>query len=339
MAQDEPKPTAESRNFRRILGLRLKDTIWLLRESAVNWNNDNAQRLSASLAFYTVLSLAPLLVVIIAVAAVVFGREAAEGQLAWEIHGIVGMNQALAIEAVIRAALRPGGGWIATLLSLVTLAVGATSVVVELQDALNYIWHVPNRGSNSSLSGVAGLLKQRIYSFVMVLCAGFLLMVSLALSAWVAAMGRFFGSIPPIHESSLHILTFLLSFLVITFLFASIYKIMPDVELRWSDVLAGASVTSLTFTAGKQLIALYLGKAAIGSSYGAAGSVVLVLVWVYYSAQLFFFGAEFTKVYASTYGSQLVAQPDAVPAKPELAEDHRLSHGRSSVTLSKTRVL
>src|SRR4029077_11909444 len=145
---------------------------------------------------------------------------------------------------------------------------------------------------------------------------GFLLLASLVLSAWAAAMGKFFGSMPPMHASSVHLLAFLVSFIVITFLFAAIYKIMPDVELQWSDVLVGASVTSLIFTAGKQLIGWYLGRAGIGSSYGAAGSLVLVLLWVYYSAQLFFFGAEFTKIYTRTFGSHFAAKMHPHPPTP-----------------------
>jgi membrane protein len=312
MAQDKEQAGGSEEQapapLRRIFRLRLKDIAGLLRQAASDWSDDNALRLSASFAFYTLLSLAPLLVLIVAVAALAFGRKAAEGQLAWEIQGIVGIDQARAVETVIRSALKPEGNVIATLFSVLTLALGATSVVVELQDALNFIWHVPTDPGKTKLAGIASLVKQRFYSLVMVLAVGFLLLVSLVISAWIAAMGESFGAKLPIPESGLHAISFLISFLVITFLFAAIYKIMPDVVLKWSDVLVGASFTSLLFTAGKQLIGLYLGKAAIGSSYGAAGSLVIVLVWVYYSAQLFFFGAEFTKVYTRKYGSHFAAK-------------------------------
>lgn len=277
----------------------------LIRDAASDWSDDNATRLSASLAFYTLLSLAPLLVVIVAIAAMAFGRKAAEGQLAWEIQGMLGMQQARAVEAVILGAFEPKSGGIAALISILTLALGSTAVVVELQDALNLIWQVPAARNQSRLAGIAVLVKQRFYCLVMVLSIGFLLLVSLVLSAWIAAMGESFGPMFPVHETGLHAITFLASFVVITFLFAAIYKIVPDVELQWSDVLVGASFTALMFTAGKQLIGLYLGKAGIGSGYGAAGSLVVVLVWVYYSAQLFFFGAEFTKVYTRKFGSHL----------------------------------
>jgi membrane protein len=319
MADKKPEPGAESgRNFRRIFRLRLTDIAGLMREAANDWSDDNALRLSASLAFYTLLSLAPLLVLIVAVAALAFGRKAAEGQLAWEIQGMVGLEQARALEAVIRTALKPDGSVIATVFSVVTLAIGATSVVVELQDALNDIWHVPHPNT-SGFAGILILVRQRFFSLAMVLGVGFLLLVSLLASAWIGAIDKSVGSMLPTPGFSLHLLSFLISFVVITFLFGAIYKIMPDVELKWSDVFVGASFTSLIFTTGKQLIGLYLGRAGIGSSYGAAGSLVIILVWVYYSAQLFFFGAEFTKVYARKYGSHFAAKLDPAPPKPNPA--------------------
>jgi len=286
-----------------------------MREAAIEWNNDNVPRLGAALAFYALLSLAPLLVIVVAVAAQAFGRKAAEGQLAWDIQGMVGPEQAHAVQEIIRSAIKPEGGVIATWLSIITLAIGATGVVVELQDALNTIWHVP-----AKLTGLAGLIQQRVYSFLMVLGVGLLLLVSTLLSVWIAAMDKFLGPMLPAHQSNLHTLTFVISFVVITFLFAAVYKIMPDVELEWNDVLVGASVTSLIFTIGKQIIGVYLGRAHIGSSYGAAGSLVIVLVWAYYSAQLFFFGAEFTKVYARKYGSQFSRKlhPSAPPPNREI---------------------
>lgn len=309
MAGAEPQSVSQGRrNVRRISRLHVRDIVGLVREAAGEWSEDNALRLSASLAFYTLLSLAPLLVVIVAVAAVAFGRKAAEGQLAWEIQGMLGMDQARAVETLILGALKPNRSGIATLLSVITLALGATAVVVELQDALNLIWHVPAAQNRSRLAGVLSLVKQRFYCFVIVLAVGFLLLVSVVLSTWITAVGQSFGPLFPVHETGLHAATFLGSFVVITFLFAAIYKVMPDVELQWGDVLIGACFTALVFTMGKQLIGLYLGEAGIGTGYGAAGSLVVVLVWVYYSAQLFFFGAEFTKVYTRRFGSHFVAK-------------------------------
>jgi membrane protein len=281
-------------------------------ETFSEWNNDNAQRLGASLAFYTLLSLAPLVVVIIAVGAAVFGQKGAEGQLAWEIRDLVGPAGAQAIQEVIRGAYQPKAGAVATILSLVTLLFGATSVAVELHDALNTIWHVPSKPGKFS-DRVVDLIKQRLLSLLLVLGAGFILVVSLIWSTWIAAMGRYFGSVFSVPEPVLHLATFLVSFIAITLVFAAIYKFVPDVPLTWGDVIVGASFSALVFVIGKQLLALYLGKVGLASAYGAAGSLVTVLVWVYYSAQLFFLGAEFTKIYSKRYGSHFAQklQPNA----------------------------
>jgi membrane protein len=297
--------------------LRFQEIAALIRESVEEWYADNAPRLGASLAFYTLLSLAPLLVVIVGVAALAFGRQAAGGQLAWEIQDLVNRDAAQAIQALIQAAYKPGTGLIAASLSIVTLFWGASSVVVELHDALNTIWHVPVEPAGPGFAGIIPILKERCYSFALVLAVGFLLLVSLVLSAWIAALGRFFGSHLPISEPVLHLTIFLISFVLITFLFAAIYKTVPDVELEWSDVLVGASITSLIFTAGKVLIGIYLGKASFTSAYGAAGSLVILLVWVYYSALLFFLGAEFTKVYTKKFGSHFAKQLEPVRPQPD----------------------
>ncbi len=198
----------KGRQVRRIFRLRLRDIVGLVREAASDWSDDNALRLSASLAFYTLLSLAPLLVVIVAVAAMAFGRKAAEGQLAWQIQGMLGMDQARAVETLILGALKPDRSGIATLISVITLALGASAVVVELQDALNLIWHVPAERSRSRLSGILNLVKQRFYCFVIVLAVGFLLLVSVVLSTWITAMGQSFGPMFPVHETGLHVITF-----------------------------------------------------------------------------------------------------------------------------------
>lgn len=317
---DTATPTAWGESFRHLrqfFSLHLKEIGGVLKETVNEWISDKAPRLGASLAFYTLLSLAPLVVVIVAVAAIAYGQKAAQGQLVWQIQDLVGSDGAKAIQALIQGAYKPGTGIIATVLGVLTLAFGASSVVVELRDALNTIWHIPVDSSAGGLASISRLAKERAYSFALVLGVGFLLLVSLVLNAWIAALGRFFGSLLPARESVLHVGAFLLSFLVITFLFAAIYKVLPDVHLEWSDVAVGAFVTALFFTIGKHLIGLYLGKASFGSTYGAAGSLVLVLVWVYYSAQLFFLGAEFTKVYTRTFGSQFQNKLKPVPPKPD----------------------
>lgn len=275
------------------------------------WSRDNAPRLAASLAYYTILSSAPLLVISIAMADRVFGQAAVEGQLAWEIQTLVGGAAAQAIQDVLRDAHRPSSGLIATILSIATLIVGASSVVVELHSALNLIWGIPDSDGDSLLKNMVYLVKERLYSSLVVLGAGCLLLVSLLASVFIATVGQFFRPLLPIPEWGLHLATFAASFVVVTLLFAAIYKLIPDVRLRWSDVLIGASVTSLLFAIGKHLLAIYLGRVGFESTYGAAWTVVIFLVWVYYSAQLFFLGAEFTKVYTRSYGSHSSATPAA----------------------------
>lgn len=275
----------------------------LIRQSASEWSADNAQRLGAALAFYTLLSLAPLVVLIVGVAALVFGRQAAAGQLAWEIRNIVGGEGAKAVQALVQNAAKPSAGIVATTLSIITLFFGASSVVVELRDDLNLIWKTRAAEEMTGLRTMIRLLQERFFSFALVLAAGFVLLALLVLSVWVNALKQLFGSNIPISPGVLHFFTFVFSFGVITLVFGAIYKALPDVTLKWSDVLVGASVTSLIFTGGKLLIGLYLEKAGFTSTYGAAGALVVLLVWVYYSAQLFFLGAEFTKVYAKTFGS------------------------------------
>ena len=258
------------------------------------WTNDKVPRLGAAVAFYALLSLAPVIVIAVAVAAVVYGQKAAQDRLASEIRGVAGPDVARTIQEFIKGAHQPRTGVSATLLGLATLAFGATSMFVELQDALNTIWNVPVHLDRSNAATIIRLIRDRVYSFVTVLGIGFLLLVSLVLNAWVAAMRI---AVP-------RGTTFMILFLVIAVLFAALYKIVPDVRLRWSDVALGAIITSLLFMIGKQLMALYFAQTKFGSAYGAAASPIVVLLWIYYSAQLFFWGAEFSKVYTKTVGSQ-----------------------------------
>src|SRR5882724_3232184 len=301
------------RHLRQFRWLSSQEILALLKETADEWMNDKCPRLGASVAFYTLLSLAPLVIVIVAIAALGYGRTAAEGELYWQAQGLIGPEGAKVIQGIVQSAYKPGTGLIATLFGLVTLAIGASSVVVELTDALNTIWKAPTPPSATSWASILRMARARFYSFAMVLGVGFLLLVSLLLNTWLAAMGRFFGSFLPVSESALQLATFVVSFLVVTALFAAIYKLLPAVRLEWSDVIIGASVTSLLFSIGKQVVGLYLGKSGFGSPYGAAGSLVVLLLWVYYSAQLFFFGAEFTKVYTRKLGSGLRRKLEGQP--------------------------
>lgn len=288
-----PQPDA-SRHTSSAAWLLLKALPRVFRQASSEWISDNARRLGASVAFYTLLSLAPVLVIAVAVAAVVYGQEAAQGRLASEIQGIAGSDVARSIQEIIIRAYQPRTGVIATLLGLATLAFGASSIFVELHDAMNTIWHVSLPLDRSNAATIIRLIRDRFYSFATVLGIGFLLLISLVLNAWIAAMRI---AVP-------RAATFMILYLVTAALFAALYKIVPDVGLKWSDVALGAMITSLLFMIGKQFMGLYFAHASFGSAYSAAGSPIVVLLWVYYSAQLFFWGAEFSKVYTKTMGSQ-----------------------------------
>jgi membrane protein len=272
------------------------------------WFDDNPFQLAGALSYYTLFSLAPLLVISIAVAGFVFGREAAHNQIVETIRGLIGQQSAEAVQAMIQSASnKPKTGLFSTVIGGIFLLFGAGGVVGELQTALNAIWRVrPKSGT-----GVRDFIRKRFISYAMVLAIGFLLLVSLAVSAFISGLTQFIGSL---HESVAliaHLLDLVLSFALVTLLFAMIYKFLPDVEIQWKDVWIGAALTSVLFTTGKFLIGFYLGNSGVTSIYGAAGSLITVLLWVYYSALIFFLGAEFTQVYASQYGSGVVPATNA----------------------------
>lgn len=268
--------------------------VWsLLRKTFSAWSDHEAPRLGAALAFYTILSLAPLLILVIAIVAVFFGQSTAQDQIIGQVDWMVGKDGGNAVRAMIEhAAQEPGSGTFASIIGVVTLLFGASGVFGELRSALNKMWDVnPEAGG-----GVWEMIRQRFFSFGMVLAVGFLLLVSLVLTAALAALGKFFGGILPFPEFVLSGINFVVSLAGIAILFALIFKYVPDTTIAWKDVWLGATATALFFTIGKYLTGLYLGKAAVGSAYGAAGSLVVVIVWVYYSAMIFLFGAEFTHV-------------------------------------------
>jgi membrane protein len=279
----------------------------LLKESFNEYNKDNVPRLGAAMAYYTIFSLAPLLIIAIGIAGLVFGQEAARGEIIEQLQDLVGPTGAKAIEAMIANASKPSSGTIATIIGIVTLFIGASGAFGELQSALNTIWDAPARPD----SGIIAMLKVRFLSMLMVIGTGFLLLVSLVLSAGLAAVGSYVSHLLPLPEAVLHLIGFFISFGMITVLFASIYKVLPDVPIAWKDVWIGAVLTAFLFELGKSLIGLYIGKANFASAYGAAGSLVVVLVWVYYSTQILLFGAEFTEVYAKAHGSRAVEKPVA----------------------------
>lgn len=263
------------------------------------WNDDQAPRLGAALAYYTVLSLAPLLLLMIAAAGLIFGEEAARGQLMRQIQDLVGSEGGQAIQTMVQNASKPGSGILASIIGFAVLLFGASTVAAELKASLDQVWNK----HPSENSGIKELVTQRSYALVVVLGCGFLLLVSLAVSSAIAAAGTFVSNMLPLPEFVLELLNLLASIVVITGVFAVLFKYLPDANIQWRDVLLGAAFTSVLFSIGKMLIGLYLGKASFGSTYGAAGSLVIVLVWVYYSSQILFFGAEFTQVYAASHGS------------------------------------
>lgn len=283
----------------------------LAQTTFAKWSEINAARLGAALSFYTMLSIAPLLVVSIAIAGSVFGEQAARGQIVWQIQNLVGREGGEAIQAMLEHAKRPNAGLIAGLAGILTLLFGASGVFIELRDSLNLIWDVTGKKA----SGWKAILRERFTAFAMVVGIGFLLMVSLLANAAITAAGNFFGGMLPVPESVLQLINMAVSFVGVTIAFALLYRVVPDAPIEWRDVGIGAAVTAALFSIGKFLIGLYIGKAALGSAYGAAGSLVVFLVWVYYSAQIFFLGAEFTRCFAEQYGSRARAR-EALPGHP-----------------------
>jgi membrane protein len=275
----------------------------VLRETVFVWYADRGPRLGAALAFYTLFSLAPLLIIIMAIAALAYGDEVAQTQIVRQIEALIGMEGAKAIQSMIENASKPSSGVTATLIGLATLLFGATIVFSELQDALNTIWKIPSRSERGM---VIGLVRDRLLSFVMVLALGFLLLLSMLANTALATVAQIFREALFSPTYFLRAANSLFFLMIITLLFAMIYKILPDTDIAWGDVFIGAVVTSLLFATGKFLIGLYLVYSSVTSAYGAAASLVVVLVWVYYSAQIFYFGAEFTKVYATRSGHKIV---------------------------------
>lgn len=281
--------------------LRFKDVFDLCKKSVSAWIDDFAPSMGAAIAYYTVFSLAPLLVIVIAVAGAVFGQEAVQGEIAAQLSGLIGQEGAQAVQGLVRSASEPDRGLIAGAISVVVLIIGATTVFAELQSALDRVWHVPER---EKPQGVWAVLRARLLSFGLILTLAFLLMVSLVVSASIAALGSWAGALLPGAESLLLALNFVVSMAILTALFAMIYKFMPSARIGWRDVWIGALVTAVLFEIGKFAIGLYLGKSSVTESFAAAGSLVLLLAWVYYAAQVFLLGAEFTKVHADAHGSR-----------------------------------
>ena len=273
----------------------------LLKDTLHKWWADNALRLSAALSYYTLFSIAPLLTIAVGVAGFVVDTTLVEQEMRGQLAGLLGAESAAAIEGMVHSTREPTTGLIATILSIVTLIVVSTGMFTELQDALNLIWGIPP-GHGTSL-WVA--LKSRFLSFLLVFGSGFLLLVSLLVSAVLAGLGKYLGQLLPVPEMAVEFLDVGVSFVVIVILFAAMFKVLPDAYVAWRDVWLGAVTTAGLFSVGKWGIGFYLATSPIATMYGAASSLMIILLWVYYSALIFFLGAEFTVVYAATYGSQV----------------------------------
>jgi membrane protein len=306
----------------------------LVKNSAKGWSDDNASRLAAGLAFYTVLSIAPLLVLAVAVAGWVFGEEAARGQIATELSSIVGEQAGEGIQTMLTHAEKPDDSALGSVLGGLVLLFGASGVFGELQAALNAIWRVKPKPGR----GIWGAVKDRFFSFSLVLGVAFLLLVSLLVSAGLSAMGAYLSHALPGGEVLWQVLNTVISVVVITGLFAVLFKLLPDVKIQWRHVWLGALVTALLFTVGKYALGLYLGRASVASPNGAAGSVVVLVIWVYYAAQILFFGAEFTREHALQKGAKLEPAPDAVRADAPASDaakvkpQRRVDTGRQAPT-------
>jgi len=305
------------REGKRPTGLkaRLAEVVTTLKQTGVQWSDDEAARLAASLALYTLLSIAPMLVIAVSVAGMVFGAEAARGQISHQISVIVGPEAGKAIEGLVANAQNPGSGILSSIVGMAVLIFGASGVFGELQSTLNRIWEVKPRPGR----GIMGILRDRFLSFSMVMGVAFLLLVSLVVSAALAGMTGYFQSLIPL-PALWHVVDIVVGLALETVIFALMFKVVPDVKIGWRDVWVGGLATAVAFSIGRIALAWYVGRSATESPFGAAGSLVALVVWIYYSAQILFLGAEFAQVYAARYGSRIVPSKNAVPL--EAGEGH-----------------
>jgi len=297
----------KSTNTLTAIGLRefLRNSFSLIKAAILAWIDDSAQSMGAALSYYTIFSLAPLLLIVMSVAGLVFGEEAARGELFLQLRSLMGSDAAATVESLLAVLNKPSENIGASVVGVSLLLIGATSVFGELQNSLDRIWRVPVKRKKS---GLWKLLRERFLSLGLILGLAFLLMVSLVIGAVLSALGKWWAPIFGAWEMVMQLVNLSVGFILSTIVFAMIFKLMPRAPIHWRDVWIGALVTSILFTVGKFLISLYIGRSGVASSFGAAGSIAVILVWVYYSAQIFFIGAEFTWVYAQKYGS-MRAQP------------------------------
>ena len=316
--------------------MQLRDVIPLIKTTFNAWLDDYAPSMGAALAYYTMFSIAPLLLIVIAVAGLVFGADAVRGEIVGQLVGMMGRPGALAIEGLLQSVSKPADSLLATAVGIVLLLIGATTVFGELQDALDRIWRAPVVPGARKGSGLWYLLRTRLLSFGMIFGIGFLLMISLVFSAALSALGRWWSPLLSGWSVLAHLIDLLLSFGLTSTVFAMIYKLMPRVRVSWRDVIIGSVVTAFLFTIGKHLISLYIGTSGITSGFGAAGSLVVVLVWVYYSAQIFLLGAEFTWAYSHAWGSRRENPPPTETAPiPERTKSPELTASVDAIALQQ----
>jgi membrane protein len=316
---------AESRKPAKGRSASDKRLFSIVKQTFSEAGDDKIPRLAASLSYYTLLSLSPLLILSVAVAGLVFGEDAARGQIAAQLQQVFGAEAGEAIQTMVASAKEPGSGVLGTIVGVVVLLFGASGVFGELQDSMNTIWEVAPRPGR----GILGIVKDRFFSFTMVVGVAFLLLVSLVISAALSAIGNWLSSFVGV-EWLWQGVNFVVSLAMIAALFALLFKVVPDVKIRWRDVWMGASVTAALFTIGKFLIGLYVGKAGVAGPYGAAGSLVVIVVWVFYSAHILFIGAEFTQVYARALGSPIEPARGAIAVTEEARAQQGLAHSAQS---------
>lgn len=307
---------------------KLTTILALLKESAQEWQSDKASRLAAALAYYTIFSLAPILIMAIAIAGSIFGEEAAKGEIVQQLETVMDVHSASVIESALKNAAQPDLSSVASWVSVGVLLFAASNLFSQIQDALNTIWEVEAKPGR----GLLLVLRKRILSFLMVFLIGLMLVGLLVLSATVSALSKYgdqaFNSIFFELGGLWELINSVISFGVVTILFALVYKILPDVKIAWKDVWVGSMITSILFILGKSALGWYLGRSSFGSTYGAAGSILVLLFWVYYSAQIFFFGAEFTQVYARRYGNHI--QPSRLAQRTTQGEAKRQRRQQNS---------
>ncbi len=287
---------------------RLKNIWLLLKDSAIAWDDDNIGQQGAALSFFTVFSLSPLLVLVIVLSSFGFGQEAASGHLVRQIRGLIGVEGAVFIQSLLSTAYKSDSNVLTAVFSVVMLLLGSTAVFIQLRDSLNMIWRVQQK----PMGTIRGFVRVRLLSFAMIVGIGFLLLVSLIVSAMLAATSDYLSDRFSIVTGLVRLIDFVISFVGITIIFACLFKFLPAVILQWKDAWVGASVTSLLFSVGKILIGLYLGNGSIGSTFGAASSLVIIMLWAYYSSQIVLFGAEFTRFYSKRFGTIIIPNENAV---------------------------